>query len=252
MTGNIDIRALGQVDTIVHLAGASIAEQRWTALRKKEILDSRIKSTELLYQTLKNNRHNIKTFVSASAIGYYGFGGDAKVFTEEDKPGNDFLAQVTRQWENEVDKMSALGLRIAKLRIGITLSEKGGALKEMAKPIRLRFGSSLGTGKQFLSWVHIDDLCEMFVRAIEDENMSGAYNAVTAWCTNEEMTKAIAASMQKPLWAPFVPSFLLKIILGEMADLILKGSKVSAEKIKQAGYRYQFPNLNEALNNLLN
>jgi len=251
IAGIIDIQALEQIDTIIHLAGASVAEKRWTASRKKEILNSRIKSTELLYQALKNNRHNTKTFVSASAIGYYGFGQDDKIFVEQDKPGNDFLAQVTRQWETEVDKISTLGLRVAKIRIGIVLSEKGGALKEMARPIKFGVGSPLGTGKQFLSWIHIDDLCEMFVKAIEDENMNGAYNATTAWCTNEEMTKAIAKILQKPLWLPSVPSFFLKIVLGEMADIVLKGSKVSAKKIKQAGYRYKFAILNDALNNLL-
>lgn len=249
--GIIDIHALEQVDTIIHLAGASVAEKRWTASRKKEILDSRVKSTELLYQTLKNNHHNIKTFVSASAIGYYGFGEDDKIFIEEDKPGNDFLAQITHQWESEVDKIGNLGLRIAKLRIGIVLSEEGGALKEIAKPIKFGVGSPLGTGKQFLSWIHIDDLCEMFVKAIDDENMNGAYNAATGWCTNEEITKAIAKILQKPLWLPSVPSVFLKIILGEMADIVLKGSKVSAEKIKQAGFRYKFPDLNETLNDLL-
>jgi len=250
--GIIDIRALGQIDTIVHLAGTSVAEHRWTASRKKEILESRIKSTELLYQTLKNNPHTIKTFVSASAIGYYGFGGDDKIFIEEDKPGTDFLAQVTHRWENEVDKILNLGLRTTKLRIGIVLSGKGGALREMAKPIKFGFGSSLGTGKQFLSWVHVDDLCQMFLKAIEDENMSGAFNATTTWCTNEEMTKAIANILKKPLWLPSVPSFFLKIILGEMANIVLKGNKVSSEKIKQAGYCYQFADLNEALSNLLN
>jgi len=252
IAGTINLQVLEQIDTIVHLAGASVAERRWTDSRKKEILESRIKSTELLYQTLKNNPHTVKTFVSASAIGYYGFGGDDTVFIEEDKPGNDFLAQVTRQWENEVDKISALGLRATKLRIGIVLSEKGGALKEMAKSIKFGFGSSLGTGKQFLSWIHIDDLCEIFVRAIEDDKMRGTYNATTGWCTNEEMTKAIASILKKPLWLPSIPSFVLKIILGEMANIVLNGSKVSSEKIKQAGYRYEFASLNDALSNLLN
>jgi hypothetical protein len=249
--GVIDIQVLDQIDTIVHLAGSGIADKRWTAARKTEILDSRIKSTELLFQSLKNNRHDVQTFVSASAIGYYGFGGDNKIFSEEDKPGNDFLAQVTQQWESEVDKINTLGLRVVKLRIGIVLSEKGGALKAMTRPIKLGFGSPLGTGKQFLSWIHIDDLCEIFVKAIEEENLRGAYNATTQWCTNEEMTKAIADILRKPLWFPSVPSVILKIILGEMADLVLQGSKVSSEKIKRAGYHYKFVDLKDALNNLL-
>src|SRR6185369_8414397 len=174
--------------------------------------------------------HPIKTFVSASAIGYYGFEDD-KVFIEEDKPGADFLAQVTWQWENEINKIIELGLRVVKIRIGIVLSKEGGALNEMAKPIKLGVGSPLGTGKQFLSWIHIDDLCQMFMKAIEDEKMNGAYNATTNWCTNEEMTRAIAIILKKPLWLPAVPSFVLKTILGEMANIVLNGSKVSSEKI---------------------
>jgi uncharacterized protein (TIGR01777 family) len=252
MKGVIDVNALEQIDTIVHLAGAGVAEKRWTHSRKKEILESRTKSTDLLYQTLKNNRHNIQAFISASAIGFYGFGGNDKIFTEDDKPGSDFLAQVTDQWENEVTKIIDLGLRVVKVRIGIVLSEKGGALKEMVKPIKLGLGSPLGTGKQFMSWIHIEDLCDMFVKAVEDETMNGSYNATTTWCTNEEMTKALANILKRPLWLPPVPSFFLKVILGEMADIVLKGSKVSSEKIRQAGYRYKFPDLNEALKNLLN
>jgi uncharacterized protein (TIGR01777 family) len=248
----IDIKALAQPDAIIHLAGAGVAEKRWTAPRKKEILESRTKSTSLLYQALKDNAHKVKTFVSASAIGYYGFGNGDKIFMEEDKPGTDFLAHVTHQWENEVDKIGELGLRVVKLRIGIVLSKDGGALKEMAKPIKLGVGSALGTGKQYLSWIHIDDLCQMFIKAIEDENLNGAYNATTDWCTNEEMTKAIAHILKKPLWLPRIPSFILKIILGEMANIVLNGSKVSSEKIKKTGYHYKFANLSDTLIDLLN
>lgn len=249
--GIMDTKALELADTIVHLAGAGVAEKRWTASRKKEILESRSKSSRLLFEALKKYQHRIKTVVAASAIGYYGFGEDDKVFTEEDKPGTDFLAQVTRQWENEVDKISDLGLRVVKLRIGIVLSKEGGALKEMAKPINLGIGAALGTGKQFLSWIHIDDLCGIFIKAIEEQNMRGVYNCTSNWCTNEEMTRAIANNLKKPLWLPSIPSSILNIILGEMADVVLNGSKVSSEKIKLTGYRYKFANLREALSDLL-
>jgi hypothetical protein len=249
--GTMDVKAFDKVDTIVHLAGANIAERRWTAARKEKILKSRIESTSLLFKTLKNNAHSVQTLVSASAIGYYGFAENEKFFTEDDRAGSDFLAQVTRQWESEVDQINDLGVRVVKLRIGIVLSEKGGALKEMTKPIKWGLGSPLGTGKQFLSWVHIDDLCEMLLLAIENEKMNGSYNATTTWCTNAEMTNAIANVLHKPLWLPSVPSFVLQLMLGEMADIVLKGSKVSSEKIKQTGYRYKFPNLVDALNNLL-
>ncbi len=251
VAGIIDNNAFEQIDTLVHLAGSNIAGKRWTASRKKEILQSRIQSTELLYRGLSNNTHRIQTFVSASAIGYYGFGDETKVFHEWDNPGTDFLAQVTQKWEEEVDKIASLGLRVTKLRIGIVLSEKGGALKEMARPIKFGVGSPLGSGKQFLSWIHIDDLCRMFVKVVEDENTKGNYNATTDWCTNEEMTGAMAKVLDKPLWLPPVPAFVLKVMLGEMADIVLQGSKVSPEKIKQAGYRYEFATLADALNNLL-
>ncbi len=247
----MDVKALEGVDTIIHLAGAGVADKRWTAERKKEILDSRINSTRLLFETLKNETHSVRTFVSASAIGYYGFGQNDEVFMEESKAGKGFLADVTKQWEEETNLIATLGLRVVKLRIGIVLSEKGGALAEMAKPIRFGVGSPLGTGRQYLSWIHIDDLCAMFSKAVEDERMQGAYNATTSWLTNADLTRAIAHVLKKPLWLPPVPSFMMKLILGEMADIVLNGSKVSSEKIKKAGFQFKYVELDEALKNIL-
>lgn len=250
--GFMDSKALDDVDTIIHLAGAGVAEKRWTASRKKEILESRTKSTALLFETLKKEKHILPTVISASAIGYYGFGLSDEVFTEERKPGSDFLAQVTRQWEEEVDKISMLGIRVVKLRIGIVLSEKGGALTEMAKPIKLGVGSPLGTGKQYLTWIHLDDLCEMFIKAIEDQLMKGAYNAVgPEWVTNAEMTRSIAKVLKKPLWLPPIPDFVLKMVLGEMADMVLNGSKIASDKIQRTGFKFKFIKLEDALRDLL-
>ncbi len=248
----IDSKALDDVDTIIHLAGAGVADKRWTASRKKEILESRTKSTALLLETLRKEKHSVSTVISASAIGYYGFGLSDGVFTEESKPGLDFLAQVTKQWEEEVDQIGSIGIRVVKLRIGIVLSEKGGALTEMAKPIRLGVGSALGTGKQYLTWIHLDDLCEMFIKAAEDQLIRGSYNAVgSEWVTNEEMTKAIAKVLKKPLWLPPVPGFVLKIVLGEMADMVLNGSKISSTRIQTTGFKFKFTKLEEALRDLL-
>ncbi len=248
----IDSAALANVDTVIHLAGAGVADKRWTTDRKKEILESRTKSTALLFEVLKTEEHHVTTFISASAVGYYGFGLSDEVFTEESKSGSDFLAKVTRQWEEEVDQIRLLGIRVVKLRIGIVLSEKGGALTEMAKPIRLGVGSALGTGKQYLTWIHLDDLCEMFIKAAEDQLIHGPYNAVgSEWVTNLEMTKSIAKVLKKPLWLPPVPGFVLKMILGEMADMVLNGSKISAEKIQKAGFKFRFTKLDEALKDLL-
>jgi uncharacterized protein len=249
--GELDTEALVGVDTIIHLAGAGVADMRWNEKRKKEILESRTKSSALLYETLKKGNHSIKAVVSASAIGYYGFCLDERIFTEESKPGSDYLAQVTKQWEESVDKISSLGIRVAKLRIGIVLSEKGGALAEMAKPIRFGVGAPLGTGKQYLSWIHIDDLCAMFIKATEDEQMHGAYNAVCDWVTNEAITKSIAKVLHRPLLLPPVPGFIMKLIVGEMAVIVVNGSKVSSEKIRKTGFAFQYPELSEALRNLL-
>ncbi len=161
--GEVDAEAFVGVDTIMHLAGAGIADKRWNKKRKKEILESRIKSSSLLYQALKKGNHSVKTVIAASAIGYYGFNLDEDIYDEESKPGSDYLAQVTKQWEEEVEKIESLGIRLTKLRIGIVLSDKGGALIEMAKPVRFGVGAVLGTGRQYLSWIHIDDLCAMFI-----------------------------------------------------------------------------------------
>lgn len=249
--GTIDIASLEGVETIIHLAGAGVADRRWSKSRKEEILESRIKSTQLLFDTLSKNSNQVKNFISASAIGYYGFGQD-EVFLEASPFGDDFLAKVTRAWEEEVDKIAALKIRIAKLRIGIVLSDKGGALVEIAKPIRLGFGSPLGNGKQYLSWIHIDDLCALFIYAVETAAMQGAYNAVSGkWATNKEMTQAIAKVLSKPLWLPNVPAFVLKIVVGQMAEIVLNGSKVSAEKVKDAGYSFNYTNLNQTLESLL-
>jgi uncharacterized protein (TIGR01777 family) len=249
--GTMDRRAMGSVDAIIHLAGAGIADKRWTTARKKEIIDSRVQSTGLLHDVLKEGNHQVKSFVSASAIGYYGSGDSHSVFTEASPAGADFLARVTKQWEEASDKISLLGIRVVKLRTGIVLSEKGGVLKSMATPIKLGLGAALGDGKQYLSWIHLDDLCGIFIKAVKDESMQGAYNAVaTQPVTNLEMTRAIAKTLNRPLWLPAVPGFVLKLLLGEMAELVTTGSKVSSEKIRKAGFAFQFTELKRALSDL--
>lgn len=248
----MDAKALAGVDTIIHLAGAGVADKRWTPTRKKEILDSRVQSTRLLYQILKEEKHSVKNIVSASAIGYYGFGLSDQLFTEDSQPGTDFLASVTTEWEKEVDAIRELEIRVVKIRIGIVLSNKGGALKEMARPIQFGVGAPLGTGQQVMSWIHIDDLCEMFCKAIEDRSLTGAYNGVAPNpVTNAELTKAIASVLKKPLWLPNVPPFVLRLLVGEMADIVVNGSKVSAEKILATRFKFQYSQIDDALRNLL-
>jgi NAD dependent epimerase/dehydratase family enzyme len=166
--------------------------------------------------------------------------------------GHDFLAQVVRQWEQEVDRIQGLDIRVVKLRLGAVLSEKGGALKEIIKPIKLGAGAPLGDGNQYMSWIHIDDLCALFIATIENEQMKGAYNAVTPHpATNRELITIAAKVLRKPLILPPIPSFALKLVLGEMASLVLNGSKVSPKKIQEVGFQFKFPKLEEALADLL-
>lgn len=248
----IDINALKGIDTIIHLAGAGVADKRWTEKRKQEILESRTQSTELLHATLKHTANEVKHFISASAIGYYGFNLKGELFDEQSTPGTDYLASVTRQWEESIDKLNELPLRLAKLRIGIVLSDKGGALAPMVVPVKFFVGSPLASGKQMLSWIHIDDLCKMFVHLVENESLQGAYNGTGPYAvSNEDFTKAIGKQLNRPVFLPKVPAFLLKLILGEMANLIIFGSDVSSKKIQSTGFRFQFNTLEESLRNLL-
>ena len=250
--GTIDMRAMDSVDAIINLAGAGIADKRWTRARKKEILNSRVQSTGLLYDVLRKGNHQVKAFVSASAIGYYGPGDENELFTEASPAGIDFLAQVTKQWEEASEKINSPDIRVVKLRIGIVLSEKGGALKSMATPIKLGLGAALGTGKQYLSWIHLDDLCAAFIKAVEDNSMRGVYNAVAIQpVTNLELTRGIAKVLKRPLWLPAVPAFVLRLMLGEVSALVTTGSKVSSEKIRKAGLTLIFTELDSALRDLL-
>jgi uncharacterized protein len=250
--GILDPNALKNKDAIIHLAGASVGDDRWTAARKIEILKSRTESTRLLYENLKKGDHSVRLFISASAIGYYGFENEQEWYTEDSPAGNDFLAKVTRAWEDEVDKIAQLGIRVVKLRIGIVLSAEGGALKEMANPVKYFVGAPLGTGRQPVSWIHIDDVCGIFVKALEDSAMSGAYNVVAPTpVDNKTLTKAIGRALGKPVILPPIPEFVLKLIVGEMAEIVATGNRISAQKILDAGYQFKFTDVQSAVDNLL-
>ena len=201
-----------------------------------------------MYDALKKGNHNVKTFVSASAIGYYGLDDKDGFFQEDDKQGKGFLAEVVHQWEEFVDQISTLGIRVVKIRNGVVLSEKGGALKELIKPVKFYVGAPLGRGTQVLSWIHLDDLCRIFMRAIEDESMQGIYNGVAPNpVTNRDFTHRLAESIKRPIILPPIPSFVLKLLLGEMAGLVLKGVKVSSQKIQSTGFTFKFDKLDDAL-----
>lgn len=250
--GYIDPAAFEGVESIVHLAGAGVADKAWSEARKKVILESRTQSTSLLNKYLKDLTPKPKSFISASAIGLYGLDTGETLLKENAPAGSDFLANVTRAWEDEVEQITQIGLRTAKLRIGIVLSEKGGALEKIAQPIRFGLGAALGSGKQYLSWIHIDDLCRMFIHAIENEEVKGAYNAVASKpVDNALFSKITAKVLNRPFFLPNVPRFVLKTMLGEMANIVLGGNKVSNEKIKASNFEFKFDELEPALRDLL-
>jgi len=249
----IDAEAISSADYIIHLAGAGIGDKRWTAGRKQEITDSRVKSGELLYETLKKTKKKPVAFISASGIGYYGAMTSEKIFRETDGPADDFIGQVCYHWEQVASGIGELGIRTVVFRTGIVLSPEGGALSRMLPAIRLGAGSPIGSGRQFVPWIHIDDLCNMYIKALEDNNLSGAYNAAAPFhLTNRELMKTIATVMKKPFFFPNIPAFFMKILFGEMADILLEGSRVSTEKILTAGFCFRYNELKGALENLLN
>jgi uncharacterized protein (TIGR01777 family) len=250
----IDATALDGVSHIIHLAGANISEKRWTDERKKELISSRVDSADLILRTLQQKKITLKSFISASGINYYGTKTTDTIFTENDGPGNDFLSEVVVLWERAADQFKEQNLveRIVKIRTAVVLSEKDGALKKMLPTIQMGSGSPLGSGKQYMPWIHIEDICSIYEFALKNSDINGAFNAVSPQhTTNEDLTKKIAQVVKKPLFMPNVPGFVLKLIFGELADALLEGSRASAEKIQKAGFQFKFPDLKAALENLL-
>jgi len=248
--GIIDAECLKGVDAIINLVGANIAE-RWTDSYKKVIIESRTETANLLFETLNNSKENVKTLVSASGISIYP-SSYTNLYTEESKEvADNFLADVVVKWEAAVNRFEELGVDVAKLRIGLVLAEKDGALPKLTMPVKYYVGSPLGSGKQWQSWIHIKDLARLFVYAFE-EALEGIYNAVTSKPqTNEEVTESIAEVLDKPLWLPNVPAFMLRLILGEMATVVLGSQMASNEKVLSAGFIFQFHNIDRALADLL-
>ncbi|WP_461789524.1 TIGR01777 family oxidoreductase [Pedobacter sp.] len=243
----IDEKAFEGIDTIINLTGEGIADQPWTAQRKQQIIDSRVKSAELIFNAIKSTNAAVKHYISASAVGYYGDRAD-EILDEDSLPGTGFLADCCVAWEKAADQGIALGIRVVKIRIGIVLSSKGGALPTMAKPINMLVGAALGSGKQWLPWIHIDDLVNMFVKAVEDHQMFDAYNgSAPSPATNKTFTQVLGKVLHKPIWPINVPKFVLKAILGEMSILPLLSSNTSAQKILNTGFQFRYLDLKETL-----
>ncbi|CAD7813881.1 Epimerase family protein [Chryseobacterium aquaeductus] len=251
--GTIDDKAFENASHIIHLAGANISEKRWTDERKKEIITSRVDSAQLILRALQKKNIQLKSFISASAVGIYGAITSEKIFKEDDEKGNDFLSEVVILWEKAADEFLEKNVaeRVVKVRISIVLSEKEGALKKMAVPVKFGIGSPIGTGRQYIPWIHIDDLSSVFEFALKNKNITGAYNAAAPQHTdNENLTKEISEVLDKPLFMPNVPGFVMKLIFGELSVALLEGSRTSSEKLQNAGFEFKFPDLKLALEDL--
>lgn len=252
--GTIDESAFENLSHIIHLAGANISEKRWTEERKKELISSRVDSAKLLSNTVQKKKIKLKSFISASGINYYGTTTTEKIYTEYDHPGNDFLSEVVILWEKSADifKEQDLAERVVKIRTAIVLSEKEGALKKMMVPVEFGIGSPIGSGKQYMPWIHIKDICSIYEFALKNPDIQGAYNSSSPQhTTNENFTKKLAEVLKRPLLMANVPAFVLKLMFGELSDALLEGSRASSQKIQDAGFQFEFPDLKGALEDLL-
>lgn len=244
----IDKNAILNADYIIHLAGEGIVEKRWTKRRKRKILESRIRPIEMIFSVLEKNNKKLEAFVSASAIGIYGAITSHKICTENTPPANDFLGITCQKWENTADKISTLNIRTVKIRTGIVLGKDEGFLKKMIPTFKSGFGALLGSGKQYLPWIHIEDLCQIYLKSIEDTKLEGAYNAcVTDNTTNARFSKTMAKLYDYTIWLPKIPPFVLKILLGKMSEAVLTGQRVSSEKIQKTGFEFQYTDLEKTL-----
>ena len=245
----IDTTALQQADYIIHLAGAGVMDKRWTAAYKQEIIDSRVKSAELIVESLRNYPNKVKAVISASAIGWYK--QTNTIHSEDEAADNGFLGAVCKQWEESIQPVTALGKRLVTLRIGIVLSKKGGALIEFLRSLKFGVAAILGNGKQIVSWVHVEDLCRMFLFAMENENITGVYNAVApAPVSNKLLTTALAKKRNRFYIPVHVPAFIVKLMLGGGSTEVLKSCAVSSKKIESAGFGFKFAALDGALADL--
>ena len=251
----IDETAIRNANIVINLACAGIADKRWTSKRKKEIVSSRVNAAETIVKAIQEIPNTINTVINASAIGWYGDDNKRKsknAFVESDPNDSEFLGTTCKSWEDSIEPVKSLGRRLVKFRTGIVLSGEGGALKEFKRPIRFGIATILGRGDQMISWIHVDDLCRMFIHAIENISLEGVYNAVSPNpVSNKNFVTALATKMKSNFFIPFyVPIFLLKIVLGEVSIEVLKSATVSAEKIRRTGFQFIYPSVESAFADL--
>ena len=250
--GTIDEQAILDANYIVHLAGENIGAKRWTRNRKKAILDSREQSTQLLLATLQKHNKQLDAFISASGVGIYGAINDDVLCSETTPAANDFLGTVCQKWESAAQPIRDLGIRTVQIRTGLVLGKGDGVLQQLVPLFKLRLGSAIGSGKQYMPWIHIDDLCRIYLEAIINPEVQGPYNvAINDGTTNSIFSKTLASILGYSIWLPNVPAFLLQIVLGEMAQLVLTGRRVTSNKIEAIGFKFEFTQLNLALKNCL-
>lgn len=252
--GEIDTESVEQADIILHLAGSNLGDGAWTRLKKQRIVESRVQTAKLLLDTVKGMNKKPEAFISASAIGFYGQETGERIFTEEDNPSSsDFLSRTCRKWEAEAFRFrDELDARTVVLRTAFVIAKESEAFEKMILPTRFGLGAPLGSGKQYLSWIHIDDLCRLYLRAVEDISMQGAYNAVAPeFITNAGFMRTLAKEMKRPFFMPPVPAFLLRLFMGQAADMVLYGSPVSSQKVVDAGYQFEYSTAKEAIKNTL-
>ncbi len=250
--GYIDPKAVELTEHIIHLAGENIASSRWTSKRKEEIKNSRVSGSELLIKYIKTLNPNLKSFIGASATGFYGTNPNPKtLFSEGDKAGEDFLATVCKLWENSYDAIKSTNIPLFIIRIGMVLNANGGALKKMIPLFKYGLGSQLGNGNQYMNWIHQQDLNRVFESIIEGKITAGIYNAVSNPVTNKEFTKELAKALKKNVIMPPVPSFALNLLYGEMAQILLTGNKISNQKLLNSKFEFNYPSITQALKNLL-
>jgi len=244
--GLIDKEAFEFADAIIHLTGENISARRWSEKQKEIILNSRLGYTRLLYDAMKNSDKRPEKIISASAIGYYGAISSERIFAEEDHPGDDYIAGVVKAWEEELNKFGDLDIAHNILRVGVVMSDKGGALAKMSTPVRYYAGSPIGSGRQFMPWIEISDLARMFLYLIESDISREIFNAVAPQhVTNSELTKKLAKAMRRPMILPPVPTWALRLLFGEMSVIMTTGSRVSSQKIREAGFEYKYTDIEE-------
>lgn len=247
--GSLDDAALSGANVVVNLAGAGIADGRWTASRKKELVDSRVNSARTLRQAFERTGFRPSAYVSASAIGIYGNTGETVLHEDTPPQGPGFMIDCCEAWEKAADEVAALGIRTVKLRIGVVLAQEGGALAEFVKPLRFGVGGYFGNGRAWYSWIHRDDVCRLLIWAAEQPAAVGVFNAVAPQPARLlDLVKATARAMGRrwTLFAP-APEWVMRLALGEMSAVILNSNLVSADKVQQAGFRFEYPDLSSAL-----